>query len=397
MTGPFVQRLRLAGFLSFAPDLEPLDLHPLNVLIGPNGSGKSNVIEAVELLRSTPSDLAAAIRDGGGPAEWLWKGQAKQSPAIVDVELDGGTPTGRPLRYRLEFTAVQNRVEILDEAIEEVNPHPGKSDVFFYYRFQRGRPAINVRGAGPKGRAVQRRLERDTLMPDQSVLAQRKDPDLYPEVTWVGREFGAIQTFREWTFGRYAPLRQPQPADLPEDHLLPDASNLALVLNQIEHRDGLRFNRLLRRFFPRFERMSTRISGGTVQFYLHEPGFTRPIPPTRLSDGTIRFVALLATLLAPSLPPLVCIEEPELGLHPDVMALVADLLIETSARTQLIVTTHSDALVSALTAQPDAVIACERPGASTMLRRLDPKRLAGWLDSYRLGDLWRMGELGANP
>ena len=61
---------------------------PLNVLIGPNGSGKSNVIEAMELLRATPTDLAAAIRDGGGPLEWLWKGDAPPSPAIVEVELD---------------------------------------------------------------------------------------------------------------------------------------------------------------------------------------------------------------------------------------------------------------------------------------------------------------------
>ena len=392
-----IQRLRLDGFLSFAPGSEAFDLQPLNVLIGPNGSGKSNVIEAIELLRAAPSDFAAAVRDGGGPAEWLWKGSAKPSPATLDLELDAGTPTGRPLRYRLEFTSVQNRVEVIDEAIEETQPRPGKHDVFFYYRFQRGRPVINVRAAGKTGKTVERRLERASLLPDQSVLAQRKEPDLYPEVTWVGRQLSSIQTFREWTFGRYAPLRQPQPADLPEDRLLSDARNLALVLNQIEHKDERRFNELLKRFFPRFERMTTRISGGTVQFFLHEPGFGSPIPPTRLSDGTIRFIALLATLLNPSPPPLVAIEEPELGLHPDAVAIVGDLLIEASTRMQLVVTTHSDTLVSVLTSQPDTVIACERPGESTLLRRLDPKRLDHWLNDYRLGELWRMGELGANP
>ena len=142
-------------------------------------------------------------------------------------------------------------------------------------------------------------------------------PRAVSEVTWTGRRFGAIHTFREWTFGRYVPLRQPQPADLPEDRLLPDSRNLALVLNQIEHAGDIRLNQLLRQFFPRFERMSTPISGGRVQFYLHESGFRAPIPATRLSDGTIRFIAILATLLSPSPPPLVCIEEPELGLHPD--------------------------------------------------------------------------------
>ena len=92
-----------------------------------------------------------------------------------------------------------------------------------------------------------------------------------------------------------------------------------------------------------------------------------------------------------------CIEEPELGLHPDAVALLADLLVEASERMQLVVTTHSDALVSALTNHPASIVACERPGSGTVLRRLEPAKLAGWLDRYRLGDLWRMGELGANP
>lgn len=390
-----IRELRLDGFLSFPPHSPAIELRALNVLIGPNGSGKSNLIEALELLSSTPRDLAATVRDGGGPAEWLWKGGSRPESAQIEAVLPEGTPTGRPLRYRLVFTPVQSRLEIVDESIEELEPEPGKPDVYFYYRFQRGYPVLNIKN--PVGEILQRRLQRQDFLPDQSVLAQRKDPDEYPEVTWAGKTFGAIRTFREWTFGRYVPLREPQPADLPEDGLLPDSRNLALVLNQIQHLGDTRMDDLLRQFFPRFERMSTKVSGGTVQFYLHESGFGTPIPATRLSDGTIRFVALLATLLSPSPPPLVCIEEPELGLHPDAVALLADLLVEASERMQLVVTTHSDALVSALTSHPDAIVTCERIGPGTVLRRLEPERLAEWLDEYRLGDLWRMGELGANP
>ena len=396
-----IQKLRLGGLLSFAPDSEAFGLRDLNVLIGPNGSGKSNLIEALELLAATPHDFAATVRDGGGPAEWLWKGDDAVRPAEIEAVLENGTPTGRPLRYRLGFTAVRSRVEIIDETIEEAERDPGRPDtpdVYFYYRFQHGHPVINV--LDHAGGRTERRLRREDLLPDQSVLAQRRDPDQYPEITWTGRRFGAIRTFREWTFGRYGPLRKPQPADLPEDRLEPDSRNLALVLSQIEHAGGTRWtrlNRMLKQFFPRFERVTTLPSGGTMQFYLHESGFRAPIPATRLSDGTIRFIAILATLLSPSPPPLVCIEEPELGLHPDAVALLADLLVEASERTQLVVTTHSDALVSALTDQPDAIVACERPGAGTVLRRLDPEGLATWLEDYRLGDLWRMGELGANP
>ena len=392
-----IKRLRMGGLLSFPPDMESFELQPLNVLIGPNGSGKTNFIEVLELLRATPVDFAAAIRDGGGAAEWGWKGDGWQflPTPILEVETGPYVLTGRPLRYRMSFFTGGLRVHIVDEAIEEATPQGAKP--YFYYAFQKGRPVINIRVRTPGEQAEERKLEWDERSLDQSVLSQRKDPDLYPELSWIGWQFISIQTFRDWTFGRYGAIRQPQRADLPEQWLLPDCSNLALVLNQIEHKSGPVFNEHLKRFFPRFERMSTSITGGTLQFYLHESGFATPIPTTRLSDGTLRFIALLATLLNPSPPSLVCMEEPELGLHPDAVTMLAELLVDASKRMQLVVTTHSDALVSALTSQPAAIVACERPGAGTELRRLDPEKLSSWLDEYRLGDLWRMGELGANP
>ena len=404
----FIKKLRLSNLLSFPPNPEQaFELQPLNVLIGPNGAGKSNVIEALELLRATPTDFATAIRDGGGADEWLWKGEEGEKTATIEIETGKistglATPTGRSLRYRLEFTSARHRVEVVDEAIEEAKTLPGYERPYFYYRFDHGHPVISIteqvqNSVAEGDKRWTRRLKRDDLAPDQSVLAQRKDPELYPEITWTGRKFGEIQTFREWTFGRFASLRQPQPADLPDDRLLPNNRNLGLILNQIELQNPQRFEEIMRRFFPRFERMATGIQGGSVQFYLHETGFNSPIASTRLSDGTIRFMALLAILLAPSPPPLVCIEEPELGLHPDAVALLGELLVEASERMQLIVTTHSDALVSALTSQPESVVLCERPGAGTTLRRLNSEELAEWLNDYALGDLWRMGHLGANP
>ena len=401
----FIRSLKMRGLLSFPPDMPPLELRDLNVLIGPNGSGKTNVIEALELLRATPTDFAAAIRDGGGVAEWLWKGEAAHRVATIEMETDHrpaglSYPPDLPFRYRLEFVTANTRVEVSDEVIEETEPRgDGHPEPYFYYRFQRGDPVINIRQRTEAyGDTTTRRLQRHEMAPDQSVLAQIKDPDQYPELTWLGRQFGQIQVLRDWTIGRNTVPRKAQPADLPEDRLLPDCINLALILNKIEHNQiWPEFNRLLKRFFPRFERMSTRVSAGVVQFYLHEAGFGSPVPATRLSDGTIRFVALLATLLAPSPPPLVCIDEPELGLHPDAVSLVADLMLDASQRTQIVVATHSDALVSALTGTPDAIVACERIGVGTTLRRLDSARLAHWLEDYALGDLWRMGELGANP
>ena len=378
-----IQSIRFDNFLSFGPGSERFDLRDLNVLIGPNGAGKSNVVEALELLRATPTDFATAIRDGGGAQEWLWKGAGGTAAATLDTVVEG--PTQNTIRHRIIFSVLRHRVRIVEESVEK-DPSTWEDDVVSLHRAPDGKlTCVAPYGTFP---------EETSLQSGQSILSQHREPNLIAPLSQI---FGSIQTLREWTFGRYTHLRQPQRADLPDDHMLPDASNLALILLQIEHADGRAFNHLLKRFLPRFDRMSTLVSGNTVQFFLHETGLSTPISAARLSDGTLRFIAILATLLTPNPPALVCIEEPELGLHPDALAIIAELLVEASNRMQVIVTTHSDALVSALTNHPDAIVACEKPNLNTTLRRLDPERLQNWLREYQLGDLWRMGEIGANP
>ncbi len=415
---PFIRSLGLRGLLSFPPDMEPFELRPLNVLIGPNGSGKTNLIEAFELLRALTTDFAAAICAGGGVAEWLWKGDNPAKAATVDVETGGAAPSsGRPLHYRLEFASSNNRVEVLDEEISEAPFVAGEGRSDFYYRFHRGNPIIGVsRKTGVTNlpieelshissiddqtrtrESVEMQISKDNLSPDQSIFAQIRDPNWYPELASLNDVFGRIKTFRGWIFGANCEARLPQRADDPPDELLSNARNLSLVLNEIRHRDSQNLDGAIRRFLPRYERTSTRIVGNTVQLFLHERGLSDPIPTTRLSDGTLRFLAILAALLAPTPPSLLCLEEPELGMHPDAVALLAKLLVEASSRMQLVVATHSDALLSALTDRIGSVLVCENNGNGTMLERLDAERLAHWLDEYRLGDLWRMGELGGNP
>ena len=130
-----------------------------------------------------------------------------------------------------------------------------------------------------------------------------------------------------------------------------------------------------------------------MQLFVHEKG-GKIIPATRLSDGTLRYVCLLAILCHPEPPPLVCLEEPELGLHPDILPTIAELLLDASQRTQLIVTTHSDVLVSALSETPEAVVVCEADERGTHLRRLEREPLRECLAKYSLGDLWLKGQIG---
>jgi predicted ATPase len=382
-----INSIKLDNFLSFGGTSEPVILNSLNVVIGPNGSGKSNLLEAIELLRSTPDQLLRPIREGGGVLDWLWKG-AKDTPiasigAVIECPL-----SPQNLRYALSFTAVNQRFEIVDESIENAQPvdsnHP---QPYFYYHFNKGYPFLNVRGD-------KRELKHEEVDVEKSILAQRRDPDQFPEITYCAQQFSAIRLYREWSFGRYTPPRLPQKVDLPNDMLESDCSNLGLVLNRLRREPPVKKRLLeaLKELSNGIDDYDVRIEGGTVQVFFQEGGYT--IPATRFSDGTLRYLCLLAILCHPSPPPLVCIEEPELGLHPDVLPVLADLMKDASTRCQLIVTTHSDILVDAMTDQPESVLVCEKSEAGTTLARLSAEELKPWLEKYRLGELWTRGELG---
>jgi len=396
-----VRTIQLSNFLSYGQNEEIIELGPLNVLIGPNCSGKSNLIEAFGLLQATPKDLTAPIREGGGVSEWLFKG-SKGTP-VAEINVTVNCPDKfMPIRYRLSFTQVGQRLELVDEAAEDERPTtPDEDDVYFYYRYQRGNPVMNVRtipsesGEASEESRTKRHLRREDMDIEQSVLSQRKDPDQYPELTYLANQFSKIKLYREWNLGRFTPPRLPQKADLPEDFLLEDASNLGLVLNDLQHQAGIKQLILekLSILYEAVEDITTKIHGGTVQIFLYEKGL-KPVPATRLSDGTIRYLCLLTLLCHPTPPPVLCIEEPELGLHTDILPTIAELLIDASDKTQLIVTTHSDVLVSALSDCPESVLVCERDDMGTHLSRLEKDQLKEWLDKYTLGELWRMGEIG---
>ena len=250
-------------------------------------------------------------------------------------------------------------------------------------------PSINTTGNG------QRRLAKATTEGGSSVLAQLRDPETYPELAWLAQNYGKVRIYREWAFGRNAVFREPQKADMRNDVLEEDFSNLGLFLNRLRTRFPAAKRAILNGLTDLYGGISdfdVSIDGGTVQVFFTEGDFS--IPAVRLSDGTLRYLCLLAILCDPDPPPLICIEEPELGLHPDALPNVADLLRAASLRTQLIVTTHSDILVDAMTETPEAVVVCSKEHGKTAMERLDRGDLGEWLKKYRLGQLWIRGEIG---
>lgn len=386
-----IKEITLQNFLSYGEPMT-VSLGALNIMIGPNGSGKSNLIEAIDLLRNAPSNLLNPIRDGGGISEWIWKGSPVPSEARIETVFNRGKTEERNIRHTLAFSSVLQRFEIKDERIEDEFPLSGHANPYFYYHLNKGHPYLNVRGSSSKSK--KRELRAEDIDFSASILSQRRDTDMYPELAWLGDNLSNITIYRDWNFGRCTGPRIPQQSDGPNKWLSSDCSNLGLVLSKLRNNSEIKRVMLdnLCALNPNIEDFNVLIEGGTVQIFVQESGMS--ISATRLSDGTLRFLCLIAALCHPNPPPLICIEEPELGLHPDAIGVLARLLHKAAEKTQVIVSTHSAILVDYFTESPESVIVAEKNESGTWLHRLSKEELKPWLENYRLGKLWLSGEIG---
>jgi predicted ATPase len=223
VTQPKLHSISAERILSFGE--MSLPLQSLNVLVGPNGSGKSNLIELIALLRSTAGDFNTVVRQGGGWREWVHKG-ANHDLVRLSAEMQLSR-TRTHLRHSVELAGVESAFVVRGEVLENPVPNPGQPQSYFFYKFENGRPMIGVRNE------TGRELQRDTVTTDKSIVAQRRDPDTYPELTSVAEFYETIRIFRDWSFGRNTVFRVPQPADGRSDRLEEDFSNLGLLLNRL--------------------------------------------------------------------------------------------------------------------------------------------------------------------
>lgn len=385
-----IEKIKLRNILSFGDKGEEITLEPLNIIIGQNASGKSNLVDVIKLLRSVPQEgkFYDFINETGQIVQWTWNGKKTSKYSTLGVIIN--TPKDK-FEYEIEFSEVDKWIiNIADEKIKN------QTESEFITRAQI-EEAMN--------------LTTETLSYDDPVVSKIFDISFGEkkyEISAFKYSLGQIRIYTDLQTSRNAEIRKSQ-INKPHNFFSPvfleeDGSNLSLVFNYLEHigntKDKIIEN--LRKFYPRAKDYSFEFSSKShressnekIQFYIREENLNRTVSAQRLSDGTLRYLCLLAILCHPEPPPLICIEEPETGLHPDILPTIAELMKEARHRTQLIVTTHSDILVSAFSDMPEAVLVCEKDEDGTHFKRLEKDKLKEWLDEYSLGDLWLKGEIG---
>ncbi|UXY13762.1 AAA family ATPase [Chitiniphilus purpureus] len=339
-----------------------LPLGRLNVVSGANGSGKSNVYRALRLLAGCAhGGMIAALAREGGLQSTLWAGPENLSKAMRrgDVPVQG-TVRQEPVNLRLGFAG-----DDFGYAIDLGLPIPGAPTLFGHD------PQIKSEciWAGPLLRPASLLAERRNnvlrlrqgrtwqvvhqhLPGFDSLFAHCADPQAAPEVLRMRERIRGWRFYDQLRSDRDAAARQPQ-IGTHTQVLADDGADLAAALQTIrEIGDPDRLQAALHDAFPGTQ-LQIDAHEGRLMLGLHQPGLLRPLRAAELSDGTLRYLLLLAALLSPRPPGLLVLNEPETSLHPDLLPALARLIAQAADQTQVLVVSHAARLVAALTAQSD--------------------------------------------
>lgn len=383
--------LRVQNYRSLA-DVE-LPVRDLAVVIGPNGSGKTALLEVFQLLQQGSLERLGAFlsAQGGFQAVFSFPGVKGEASLLgIELKVDAQSKDSEsPMHYQFRLTPEHLGYAIAFERLEwQLAPAPEKP---FQYIDRHGN---GVRYQHPAvGATVRSDWDRDN--PE---LGLSEVPRTYYEPEALRRMLAGTQHYSYLDISPRASVRLPQtltPATRPG--LNGESLYSALYNLRASYRGGYDdIMGLLSQGFPQFERLEFPVVGaGQVTIAWYEKGIAQPFYPNQLSEGTLRFLWLITTLLAPPAPALLLLDEPEVSLHPELLKLLAAVLQDASARSQIVAATHSPDLIRWL--QPNEVLIADKEDGRTRFTWADELDLDDWLAEYTLRDLWLMGTLGGRP
>lgn len=364
---PALSTISVKGFKSIA-SIEKLKLGAINVVIGPNGSGKSNFIGVFSFLHS--------IREGHLQDYVIKTGGA-------DKILHFGTKVTKQLQIRISFRNEINQYEINLEPTnaDELVPH---SEWVYYWN--------QSKYSGPMGESLPRTGKEAGISAQESTRI----------ASYVRDHLDRWRLYHFHDTSSTSPMKKT--ADINDNrYLRPDGSNLAAFLYFLREKHNSSYS-LIRRtvqrvapFFDDFQLEPQQLNPEKIRLEWKHKGSESYFDASALSDGTLRFIALATLFFQPInfQPSVILVDEPELGLHPYAITLLASLIKQASVNIQVIISTQSPLLLDQF--QPEDVLVADRVDGGTQFSRLDPVRLEEWLQDYSLGQLWEKNELGGRP
>ena len=205
-----------------------------------------------------------------------------------------------PLRHVLAFRKRNQTFRLIDERIENEKSYPHHDDPYFYYNYNDGNPVINIKTEGQEDKPERRKLKPETVDIDQSILAQRREPETYPEISYLANVYDKIKIYREWYFGRNAVFREPQKADMRNDRLEEDFSNLGLFLNRLRGVPKAK-KRFLKRFVTSMKALTISMLASKVELsrYSLPKGILQSLQPGYRTELCDTFVCWRSCVIQP--------------------------------------------------------------------------------------------------
>ena len=376
-----LREIEIAGYRSFKQARVPL--RSMNLLLGGNSAGKSNLLSVFTLLyEASEGRLQEYVARQGGASRLLRHGAKTTSRIELRLHFDCQSEEAGPpqdLIYSLELTATEgDRLMVSKESMEGSALGPDFDNTKMW----------PVRYSPELALAINTKL-------DEWMVALTLSGEPSPHGCRLA-VLGFLKTCRVYHINDTSPLaRVRQTAEVADNRFLrQDGSNLPAMLYLLLLRHRAHYNRIvstLQLMMPQlhdFILEPERLNPSSIQLRFRERGSDRDLYVSQLSDGMLRFACLATLLLQPELPPLLLIDEPELGLHPAAIELLCALLSSAAQKTQVLVATQSVLMVDGQE-DPENILVTERdPSGATLARRLDAAALQSWLQEYSLGDLW---------
>lgn len=371
----------------------------LNVVIGPNASGKSNLLRCLELVSvSGKGNLGKYIQSIGGMEPLVWDGALDSiSFNLLSSPVEKGRSIGRDnLTYELELARLgkSSNYAITKELLAN------------YYKVEQGtsnKPFMFVERG--RSKAVVFDEHQKTLMApehsipeDETVLSRAIGPFSGNHLISLFREqLASWSIYHDVHVNRDAAIRQPM-ITRNEKQVEPDGQNLISVLHTLYTTDrtfkAVVNDAMTAAFGDDFEELVfPPAADERIQMRLRWKSLRREQSAADLSDGTLRFLFLLAVLASPEPAPVIAIDEPETGLHPSMFPVVAEHAVDASERAQVILSTHSPELLNSFRDVIPTTTIVQWQDGQTSLKTLAGEDLKQWLCEYSLGSLYKSGEL----